>query len=215
MDKVGAIRREWTDMSPYVVHFTKVAANQTAYEMQLSILGKRRIEARSKFGIGRKFEPCPKAVCLSETPLHLLSRLAEKRGSYGLGFRKEFIVEKDGGPVFYAYKGTPCHSALAKLLELAQHSPNDPLWRVAPFLEQPGQYGVAPYFFEWEREWRLPRDLHFATADVAFLIIPETLHAKARRFFDDAECNDLGPNYQCPYIDPVWDIKKVEAAMNP
>jgi len=196
MKIVGTTKPEWTDLSPFVVHFTKT------YDNQISILAQRVIEARNKFGIGRHFAPCPKAVCLSEIPLHLLTRLAKKRGSYGLGFRKEFIVTNDGGPILYAYKDTPHASALLVLLKEAKPDPKHLLWKAAPFFEGPGQYETSPYFFEWEREWRVPRSLKFDTSDVAFLIIPEADHEAARSFFDNAKLENLGPSYPCPLVDP-------------
>lgn len=48
-------------------------------------------------------------------------------------------------------------------------------------------------------------NIDFDLSDVAFLVIPERDHAAARGFFQNAELEHLGPNYQCPYIDANWD----------
>lgn len=102
----GYVHQDWEDMSPYLVHFAKDTAEGTAYENIISILASRRLEARNKFGIGKKYSHSAKSACFSEIPLHLLKRLAKVRSSYGIGFHKDFIVSRQGGPIHYAYKDT-------------------------------------------------------------------------------------------------------------
>lgn len=91
--------------------------------------------------MGKNYEGSPLSVCFSEVPLHQLKRLADKRGPYGIVFRKEFIVERGGGPILYAYQDTPHAMAMRTLIEGAVGKPSDPIWSVAPFVDQPGQYG--------------------------------------------------------------------------
>ncbi|MBR0684456.1 hypothetical protein JQ594_00890 [Bradyrhizobium manausense] len=210
---VGTTKPDWDDMSPFVVHFTKKSLNKSAYDNSLSILHQRRLEARERFGIGKNFSESPKTVCFSEVPLHQLKRLADKRGPYGIVFWKEFIVERDGGPIMYAYQGTTHAEVLRSLVKKAKGDQSDPIWQVAPFVDQPGVYNTSSYFFEWEREWRHIGDLTFKPDDAAFLIIPAELHEAARHFFDNAEQENLGPNYKCPFIDPYWDIQKVKSVL--
>lgn len=205
---VGKNSPMWDDMSDYVVHFTKASSNRTPYENSLSILAQRKLEAQNSFGVGREFQSSPKCICLSEIPLHNIGRLADKRGSYGIGFKKEFVVQRDGGPILYAYKGTEHAKGMKKLVTEQKSDPTHPIWRVAPFVDVPGVY-KSEYFFEWEREWRLIGDLEFEVKDPAFLIIPEDLHENAREFFDVAETENIGPNYQCVFIDPYWDKEKI------
>ena len=64
-----------------------------------------------------------------------------------------------------------------------------------------------------EREWRHIGDFSFAPEDVSFLMIPEELHAHARRFFEDALNEHNGPAYLCPYIDPRWGKEKILEAL--
>lgn len=212
---IGTTHPNWEDMSPFVVHFTKKSDTGSEYDNSISILANRRLEARNRFGIGKKHTESSPCVCFSEVPLHQLKRLADKRGPYGIVFRKEFIVARDGGPILYAYQDTSHALALRMVIDGAVGKPDDPIWRVAPFVDQPGQYGNSSYFFEWEREWRHPGDLHFHEADPAFLIIPEDLHEAAREFFDNAEREQLGPNYKCPFVDPYWSLEKIKSLLKP
>ena len=41
----------------------------------------------------------------------------------------------------------------------------------------------------------------------------EDLHAAARGFFDDAERENVGPNYKCPFIDPYWGLEKIKSSL--
>jgi hypothetical protein len=69
------------------------------------------------------------------------------------------------------------------------------------------------YLYEWEREWRHVGDLDFSETDPAFLIIPEDLHETARDFFHSAKIDDVGPSYECPFIDPYWGEDRITAAL--
>jgi hypothetical protein len=197
---VPAFNPAWEDMSNFVVHFTrqKPSPPRTPYDGYddiISILTSRRIEARNPFGMARSAMPAAldpdslKTVCFSEVPLHQLSRLTARRSPYGVGFTKEFMVARGGGPIFYAYSGTPHAQALRDLLEDARAWPNpaeSPICRVAPFVDFPGDHNGRPYHFEWEREWRHVGKFNFCLTDVAFLVIPENQHDDARRYFEGA-----------------------------
>lgn len=185
----------------------------TASDVLLSILASQRIEARKRFGMAKGYQGVSPSVCFSEAPLHQLTRMVERRGCFGLGFEKEYIVQRGGGPVLYAYQGTPHADALEKLIRDAADEPNHPIWTVAPFIERPGEYGTSSYFFEWEREWRHPGHFSFAVTDPALLILPEDLHESARLFFTDAEVEQVGPNYQCTFIDPGWSNDLIQNAL--
>jgi hypothetical protein len=43
-----------------------------------------------------------------------------------------------------------------------------------------------------------------------FLIIPEQLHVKAKDFFENARVENIGPSYNCPFIDAHWTWGKTE-----
>jgi hypothetical protein len=53
-------------------------------------------------------------------------------------------------------------------------------------------------------------DYDFLVDEVEFLIIPEKNHEAARAFFDGAKAENLGPSYDCPFIDPYWSLKKIK-----
>lgn len=198
------------DMSNFLVHLA--AASDDPYTDMLGILSSGRIEAQSCLGIGRSLAPNPssqKAVCFSEIPLHLLERLARRRSCYGIVFWKGFAMERGANPILYAYQDQQPAIALRELMGRASQDANDPIWQVTPFVDEPGEYGEAKYRFEWEREWRCVGDFDLEPADVAFLIIPEEKHEQARSFFADAEENQLGPDYPCPYIDAYWNEDEV------
>jgi hypothetical protein len=214
----GKQQSGWTDMSDYVVHFTKDYGGRSAYDNMLSILGGRRIEAKSPFGFLRKEAPSIQtqyAVCFSEVPLHLLRRLAQNRSDYGIVFTKELVVQRHGNPILYAYKDNPIIGALGQLAASAKGDPEHPAWAVTPFIDAPGQYpNGSSYFFEWEREWRHRGSFKFAESEVKFLIIPEALHDAARSFFQWAEHENAGPAYSCGFIDPYWKLEKIEAVFS-
>jgi hypothetical protein len=203
----------WTDMSDFVVHFSRDYEGKSAYENMLSILHSRTIQARNAFGIAKKLAPdvtSQKTVCFSEVPLHKLSRLAEARSDYGIVFRKDIIIHLHGNPILYAYKDHPATAAIRQLMNAAKKDPGNPIWKITPFVDAPGAYPHGNYFFEWEREWRKVGHLKFQTHDVEFLIIPESLHTNAKGFFKLARQQNLGPSYDCPFVDPNWKLKKIK-----
>lgn len=223
----------WADMSDYVVHFVKrpcgtasiasaapVTSSAADYDSIISILGNGVIEARNAFGIARDLAPDPKSqkvACFSEVPLHMLKRLVNRRGtSYGIGFTKQLVVNKGGGPIMYAYIGTPHEKAIRSMMEVAAMDRGADIWKLTPLVDSAGasRGGGAPYLFEWEREWRHVGNFSFAPADAAFLLIPEELHQSAKSFFEDAETDNTGPAYKCPFIDPTWDISRIRSALS-
>ncbi len=210
----------WYDMSDYVVHFTKESNEKTPYDNQISILHSGVLRAMSSFGIARKLahaSVAQKAACFSEIPLHLISRLAERRGGYGIGFTKQFLLERGGGPIWYVERDGPAERAIQNLIfqALASNSPEaSSIWTLTPFVDSTGDYATGTYRFEWEREWRHLGDLHFTPSDVAFLIIPEELHKNAYAFFQNAYQKNLGPAYFCPYIDPGWNFERLRETLS-
>lgn len=209
----GVSQAGWTDMSDFVVHFAKDYGGRSGYENMLSILSKRRIEARNPFGIARDKAPdigSQNVACFSEVPLHRLSRLAKARSDYGIVFRKDIVIHRKANPILYAYKDHSVLSALKKLMSAAKHDAANPVWMITPFIDAPGDYGKSKYFFEWEREWRKVGHYKFTTDEVEFLVIPEDLHEVARGFFKAAKAENRGPSYECPFIDPYWSLKKIK-----
>lgn len=210
---------EWHDMSDYLVHFTRAANGRTAYENVLSILGDQTLHAVNPFGIARHRAPnvdTQRTVCFSEVPLHLLGRLAARRGEYGIGFTKQFLLGRGGGPIWYVEHEGITEMAVQSLIRQATvelHPEVNPIWTLTPFIDSTGDHPNGQYRFEWEREWRHVGDLNFTVEDVAFLIIPENLHHDARRFFENALRENVGPAYLCPYIHAGWDQDRVRQVL--
>jgi hypothetical protein len=184
----------------------------------LKILWEGRILPSGPFGAVRnehELAESQKSACLSEVPLDLLARLVARRSHYGIGFRQDFLVNHGGGRVWYLDKDGPAAAAFQELVRenlTGGVDPTHPTWRLTPFVDFPGAYGTTAYRFEWEREWRVPAGLAFGPDDVAFLFIPEALHAAARTFFEGHLADHSGPAYLCPYVDPNWDMPRIQAA---
>jgi hypothetical protein len=209
---------DWRDMSEYAVHFTKASGTTSAYDVMLKILWEGRIEPTGPLGAARnltELAESQRSACFSEIPLDLLARLIARRSLYGIGFRQDFLGDHGGARVWYLDKGGAAAEAFKETVRAAMTGGidhDDPVWRVTPFVDYPGDYGGTQYRFEWEREWRVPGGLPFGPADVAFLFIPEAFHGAARSFFEAHLEENTGPAYLCPYVDPTWDMARIQAA---
>jgi hypothetical protein len=211
---------KWRDMSEYAVHFTKGSDRATAYEVVTKILGEGRIEpsrplgaARYLLGLGDSQKP----ACFSEIPLDLLDRLIRRRSPYGIGFRHDLLVAQGGARVWYLDKDGPASAAFEEVIRARMVGggidPEDPLWRLTPFIDYPGEYGWTQYRFEWEREWRVPGGLDFGPDEVAFLFLPEEEHPNARSFLREVLEDNGRPAYVVPCIDPRWDLDTIQESL--
>ncbi len=201
-------RRSWVDQWDFVVHFTRDGIEYSAFNFA-SFLRTGRLEARQKFGLGRRSVHSPRSVCFTEAPLHMLRRVSDRRGSpYGIGFHKSFAVRLGGGPVFYAYEDLG--EATKELVAHAANNPDDPIWRIASFIDQP----TSGNSFEWEREWRIPGDVEFLPRNVHFLTAPEDEHEDIRIYFaEQAEAAGF-PVYSCPLIDIQWGEARIRTEIS-
>lgn len=208
----------WDDMSNFVVHFTKATKGENDYSNIISICSQQMLLAKNPFGIGKSMAPNgtkQKSVCFSEIPPGHWDRLIEYRGTkYGLAFTKEFIVNRGGSPIWYARKESPPWKTLQDMMDQGSGDPQALIWALTPFIDAPGLYGQSSYEFDWEREWRHLGPMSFSTEDVAFLLIPEEHHSAASEFFKDAQAENLGPAYFCPYVDPSWPRDTILNALN-
>lgn len=197
------------------------ARDHSGYYPWIDILWEGRLRAGSKpLGAARKVAPVAAlhhVVCFSEIPLDMLDRLIERRSLYGIGFRKDVLVRKNGAPLWYLDKdGVQAQIIQSQIRDRISSGvdPRDQLWKLTPFIDNPGNYAQRTYRFEWEREWRVVGDMLFDPADVAFLFLPEEDHDKARQFFSDAEVGHTGPAYLCHYIDPRWELAQIQEALS-
>jgi hypothetical protein len=110
----GLLQRR-TDLSTFLVHFTRSYDGRPACDNLVSILRGRRVEARSVYGMaGRLVERFPaladgqKTVCFTETPLEhawMMCSNIEGRSvqfdGYGIAFTKTFARRRGVNPVWY------------------------------------------------------------------------------------------------------------------
>lgn len=208
----------WKDISKYVVHFTHGGESEGDYEKMMGIYWDRVLKPKRPFGIGKAKCPEPKrqyAVCFSEIPPGQWERLKETRETkYGIGFSKQFVLSKGGGPIWYVWKDTPHWNVLQDMMEKERSNPEAEIWRITPLIDAPGEYKSGPYFFDWEREWRCVGAFSFRPEDVAFLLIPEELHGAATVFFEGVKYEKSGPVYLCPFVDPTWERERILRALN-
>jgi Putative abortive phage resistance protein AbiGi, antitoxin len=202
----------WRDMSEYVVHFTRDTYDLSAPDTLYVILNSGRLEPGQRpFGAARKLDALvdsQRVVCFSEIPLDRLDRLVERRSSkYGVGFNQNWIVQAGGARVWYVDRDSQAYAAFQELFTQRLHpwNGNDPLWKLTPFVDFPGDYGATSYRFEWEREWRVPSHIEFSPEDVAFLFGPEEAHLEM--------VERVGSNYTCPCIDPLWPDDRIQEAL--
>jgi hypothetical protein len=205
-------------MSEYAVHFTKGDGTTSAYWVMMNILATGRLEASGPFGAARSLDALANtqmAVCFSEIPLDRLDRLVERRSNYGIAFKQDFLVTKGGARVWYVDNEGQVARTLRGMVS-SRAAPGmdlaDEFWKLTPFVDYPSN--AYDYRFEWEREWRVPGGLSFDPDDVAFLFIPDELHAAARSFFQYAIDENTGPGYPCPYLDPQWSDEQLQAVFN-
>jgi hypothetical protein len=159
--------RDARDLSDYLVHMT------TSPAALASIITSGRIEARNPFGLGcglHMVEDKHKAACFTEMPLSELDRLRERRKSWGIAFKREFVLKQGGQRVWYLDIDKAPYHAIHGLKESAFESRDwdNPIWNITPFVDQWNP--EKNYTFDWEREWRVVGGLRFDHEDVVLLI---------------------------------------------
>lgn len=197
-------RSDWDDLSNYVVHFTKETTGSA--DQLIAILLSGVIEARNRYGIAYKNDRAPRVVCLTETPIHKLGRIIERRGPYGIGFHKRFAVQLGGGPVMYAYG--PQITAAQRLI--AEAADDSPAWQLSAFIDPVSKR----YAFDWEREWRVPSDIKFTADEFDFLVMPETEHAGFLEWAHEEIQKERMPQYAAPLIDASWSKERIKETLN-
>lgn len=187
------------DQSEYLIH---LVGKNNPYDSFMAILHSGVIEARNPFGFKRN-EHQKKSACFSEIPPVHLQTLVKSRYNHGVAFKKEWLLSKGAQRVWYVEKDSRTNLSLEALSKSLNEDQKKDFFNLSPFIDIPGEYGNSIYRFEWEREWRIIGDLQFSPDDVEFLILPGDFHEAARAFFYDAEHDNYGPNYNCPYYDPI------------
>lgn len=165
------------DFSQYLAHFTKEGGlcshgehddidGLSALERLISILQTKKVLATTMPWTNAH------AVCFTECPWSSLLAHTNQYSPYGIGFSKQVVYSKHGGPVYYV---RPDHFKK----QLASGKFDKQLWPfVTPFSpsyrpkHMRGSY-FATVDYSHEREWRVPHDFPFDYSDIEFVILPD------------------------------------------
>jgi hypothetical protein len=167
------------DIGDYLIHFTgrtggrvsevpDTICEQDAAARLRSILLSGRIQAFPQFGA-----PLPVSCFTESVPSSVLSLIREARYTpHAVGFAKQFIFARGGGPVWYV-RGDQWRSAHGNLSQ-EHRSMTVRYWPGAEPSEGETLSSDLLGPSEWlqEREWRLIGDTSFSSLNVAFVIVP-------------------------------------------
>ena len=155
------------DFSNYIIHFTKdrrpdseAQQNPTfkikgvsAKERLLRILKEKQILA-SRLTTGNNANAC----CFTECIWCSLLMHAKRYSAYGIGFTKNYILQKKGNPVFY----------VGPIL-FNQYNKDKAILPYLALYDPLNKKRVID--FSHEREWRSAETLKFTYKDIAFIIL--------------------------------------------
>jgi len=205
------------DYSPLLVHLTKDDKDEKgnllmpAKDVLDTILKEKTLRAFNHFF---PYSPNLKSqaasvidkflvVCFTETPIDqidvLLNKKVQKQFNpepYGLVFKKEYIRDNGGNPVFYTTLkiAKPLWQYLYQpYVEGKEQVPDDALCKLLALVTK-CQKGDD---FHWEREWRIVGDLKFDLNDVYCGLCPQE------------ERPNFESKYGVKFIDPYWGINKI------
>ena len=196
------------DYSHLLVHLTREDSGVSAKEVLETILDEQTLRVYHYYCIFQKeissldeaLQNKFKVVCFTETPIDQIEVLLERVEGrvfqpepYGLVFKKDYIGEKGGNPVFYM----PYHLSI-------------PLWQIFNNAKE-NQFSLGEnrllalvnkcdntIDFHWEREWRIVGDLEFKLEDLYCGLCEED----DIPYFED--------NYKpVIFISPRWGIKRI------
>lgn len=188
--------RNRDDVSRFLVHLSRDYDSIPAIENLVSILKLRKIEARNPHCLvapilkkmqftdmlQRKFN----TICLTETPLHQVSKLIQevpgrriKLKPFGIVFRRDKLLSRGASPAIYINTDATqlrdylleefrrTFSSTSSYRELKQDNlyPRE-IIRYYALVNIMGK----GYDFSWEREWRFPGDLYFKYTEIVAII---------------------------------------------
>lgn len=201
-----------TDLSTFLVHFTRTFDGEDARERLLRILVERRLLRGQPMGVavGALNPGYPailetqRVVCFTETPLeHAWMVSGEIEGRqvqlqpYGVVFTKTWGRVVGINPVWYVditpngreWLTGAVNDLVADAVAHGRH--DDPVFRLTPFIETMGRLSEAeqrrPKEFSWEREWRsAASDLSFRLDRLVCALVPEDDHDAFRDLLTQA-----------------------------
>jgi|ERR1700688_711092 len=226
-----------TDLSTFVVHFTRTSGGYSSKDNLLSILGQSKIEARTAFGMGRHeapddkaFQESQRAVCFTETPIeHAWMMCAEiegranRFGPHGLAFTKVWARSNHANRVWYldisvrggaSWLTEPIAMLRQEAVDAADRSGKSlteyPITRLLPFIEQMGPTNYFRKEFWWEREWRHVGALAFRWLNVVAVFAPYQEHGEIRDAMAEMGRAELPTP---PLLDPSWGLERMISAL--
>lgn len=168
------------DFSQLLVHLTRDDEMCNAKEVLDTILSEQELKAYNHyclFSPSLKEKECDslidefKVVCFTETPIDQIGVLLErvegkttKFDPYGLVFKKKYIRDKGGNPVFYTTKPT-AHSLWQLYWSLYDRDIDNSSREICKLLSLVTLCDDE-VDFHWEREWRIVGNLAFKVTDI-------------------------------------------------
>ena len=165
------------DLADHVIHFTGRSGWQMRVPPEIAAMdGEQRllqILMDNRIRGFQTFNSWAPVVCLTESTQAAVTTLIRdgRYSPYGIGFTKQFVFERSGGPALYV-RGDEWSDATSlpqplrcRLVRFWPGSVAGPGERV------PEHLGESQWLHE--REWRIPTELPFAWEDVKFLIVSD------------------------------------------
>ena len=170
------------DYSPFLVHLTRDGLDQfgdfavSAQEVLEYILDEKILRACNHYcifkddieSLDEELQNKFKVVCFTETPIDLIEILLERvqgRSTllepYGLVFKKDYIRNKGGNPVFYI-KGDLSAPLWNLFQDASANEFSKEEYKVLALINKCDEI----FDFHWEREWRIVGNLEFEIADI-------------------------------------------------
>ena len=161
--KYVALARENDDLTIMLTHLIRCSK---PYETLKQILS-QGVLVGGETGYFHK-QYATKSVCFADLTIRGLLRHSKKFSPYGLGFIKDKIFEKGGGPAVYVND---------KLLhEIAEFIPE----KMRPFVNK---IDLCGHDYHHEKEWRVSGDFHFSIDEVSIVYAPVNVHQELRTLF--------------------------------
>lgn len=198
-----------TDISDFIIHFTKDIGTSTAKENLSNILNEMKVEARAYHCLFQKsLDKQSKEIkdkfnvsCFTETPIHkledmfLLQNKQKHFKPYGIIFSKDSLkdYEESGmnnlanypNPVFYASGDNK--NLIKSLYEQFNKWLDDSIKGVENNFHIFGalvNIVNEKHNWIWEREWRVVGNYEFIIPDIIAVIAPENEHDEIRDSID-------------------------------
>ncbi len=164
------------DFSNYVAHFSKshppcsgenTSLPPLAFDRLIKILSEKKILA-SRMPWTNKA-----AVCFTECPFYSMISHKTQYSAYGIGFKKETVFFKGGGPAFYVTEDiynaqvSNFHQNKNKKIKGFHKDFHVFITLFRPSYLDPND----PIDFSHEREWRTPCDFSFDIKDIEFITV--------------------------------------------